>query len=346
MENIFRIIGYGILFVADLLLYYFLHSHFTFMVMILMIAAPVASLTGGLIMRKYITAEVIKKDRASKYVRQNEEAFLAIKINNPTPFVALDVKVDIVVRNTFFKTEGNNTIVIPVHSFKGYELEIPVIPELPGIVSLNVKSIKIKDLMGFTFFRKKINASKDVVVIPKEIGKDIQNLPGLEAGMLESEESTKRGNDFSDVQEIREYIPGDKLMSIHWKLSAKRDILMVKDRVSMSDRQLVILPELCGSDRRLLEQIICTTYSLIISLIKDKTTVRLMYWSNLRYEYEDIRIEYAEDADDAFAGMFYEETYTGYDMAASYMASVHPEMKAFVHVTAENGRVSVNVREN
>ena len=26
---------------------------------------------------------------------------------------------------------------------------------------------------------------------------------------------------FSDVQEVREYIPGDKLMSIHWKLSAK-----------------------------------------------------------------------------------------------------------------------------
>ena len=105
--------------------------------------------------------------------------------------------------------------------------------------------------------------------------------------MLESEESSKRGNDFSDVQEVREYIPGDKLMSIHWKLSAKRDILMVKDRVSMSDHQLVIVPELFIDQPVNLAAILTMTYSVILELIQEQTTVRLLYWSTNRYEYED-----------------------------------------------------------
>ena len=37
-------------------------------------------------------------------------------------------------------------------------------------------------------------------------------------------------------------------MSIHWKLSAKKDSLMVKDRVAMSDQQMVIVTELAGTD--------------------------------------------------------------------------------------------------
>lgn len=229
---------------------------------------------------------------------------------------------------------------------KGYELELPIRPTLPGLVEIEVKSIKIKDLMGFCFLKKTVNAHADLTVMPELINEMEYEKTALEQGMLESEESSKRGNDFSDVQEIREYIPGDKLMSIHWKLSAKRDILMVKDRVSMSDRQLVILPELCGRDAELLNMILVSTYSIIRQLISDKTTVRLMYWSAVRYEYEDMRIDYKEELDDAFAKMFYEKTYDSMDEAASHMSNVHPEMKAYLHITADGNGAVIRVREN
>lgn len=346
MENIFRLIGYGIIFIIDVLLYYFLHSHFTFIVMILMIVAPVISMISAIILRKCITVEVSNLNPNTQYGRQNEEAYFLIKINNPTPIVALDVKLQINVENTFFKTTGEKIIAVPVYAFKGYTLSFPIVPKLPGIVSVKVSSVKIKDLMGFRNLRKKVNVQQELVIIPEEITESLGELSGFEAGMLESEESTKRGNDFSDVQEIREYIPGDKLMSIHWKLSAKRDILMVKDRVSMSDKQLVILPELCGGDRVLLEKVIVTAYSIIVNLIKDKTTVRLMYWSSARYEYEDVRLDYVEDINEAFAKMFYEETYMGYNDGAALMASVHPELKAYVHVYGDGGKVTVMIREN
>ncbi|MBE5943827.1 MAG: DUF58 domain-containing protein [Lachnospiraceae bacterium] len=346
MENIIRTIGYALLFIINALLFYFLHSHFTFIVMVLMIVAPIISIVLALVVRRFVTVNISNTDKSYHFGRQHEEAFFEIKVNNPTPFVCLEAKLKVKIKNTFFKTEGERIIDMPLHAFKGYTLELPIIPTLPGIVSIEVASLTIKDLMGFKYFKKNIEVSNELVVMPCLVNENLSKLPEFEQGMLESEESSKKGNDFSDVHDIREYIPGDKLMSIHWKLSAKRDILMVKDRVSMSDRQMVILPELCGENNYLLEGVLAATYAIITSLIKDKTTVRLMYWSSKRYEYENIKLDYKEELDEAFAKMFYEDTYVGYDEASINMASVNPELKAYAHVYGDGGRVVVTIREN
>ena len=40
---------------------------------------------------------------------------------------------------------------------------------------------------------------------------------------------TKKGDDPSEIFDIREYHPGDDIKRIHWKLSSKKEMLMVKD---------------------------------------------------------------------------------------------------------------------
>lgn len=344
MENMIRTIGYGILFVCSALMFYFLHSHFFFIVLIIMTVFPFISLILAWILKRRIAVQI--ECRGERYGRQNEELYFVIRVLNPTWLVSLDAKLCLAVGNPFFQTEGQQVISIPIRARKGYTLELPIVSDYPGIVQIQVKSIKVKDLMGFHFFKLSLDESAESVVMPQQVLNVSYDTVNLEQGMLESEESTKRGNDFSDVQEIREYIPGDKLMSIHWKLSAKRDILMVKDRVSMSDKQLVILPELCGDNKVELSMILSVAYTLVHRMLADKTTVRLLYWSAKRYEYEDIRIDYPEEAEEAFAKMFYEIPYSGMDEAASHMASVHPEMKAYLHVTAQNGEILIHVREN
>lgn len=346
MENIFRTVGYIILLVINIIAYWFLHSHFHFIVLVVMIVAPVFSILTAFHLRRTIAGQVVSRSLKGEYGIQNQGSFFKVKLINKTPWVSLDVKLYMEVKNEFFGTEGTMVFSVPVYSLKGYELDVPLVVELPGRVTLTLKEIKIKDLMGFVFLKKKMSDYGELVIMPEAINQEIQDKTYFEAGMLESEESTKRGNDFSDVQEIREYIPGDKLMSIHWKLSAKRDILMVKDRVSMSDKQLVVIPELCNANLYDLNTILVTTYSLINSLVKDKLNVRLMYWSKKRYEYEDIRIDYVEALDDAFGKMFYEECYQDMEEAASHMSLVHPEMKSYLHISADGGRPVVVVREN
>ena len=345
VENIFRLIGYAILTVIAGMLYYFFHSHYLLIALVAFIAALPLCVAANIMLTRRVSLEVKTATTGDLYGRQYEEAFFYIEIKNPTWLVSLDTMVDLVISNDFFGTSGEYRLVVPVHMRKGYSVTFPLRPVLPGIVSVRAKRMLIKDLLGITTLTKKTDVSGSVTVLPRRGERFQYDKSALEVGMLESEESSKRGNDFSDVQEIREYIPGDKLMSIHWKLSAKRDILMVKDRVSMSDHQLVIVPELV-SDHAALEEIMAATYQSIGTLLEDNTTVRLFYWSMGSYDYVETRIDYREELDGAFARIFYEKTYEAYDEAASHMASVHPEMKAFMHITVNGGSVVCYVREN
>lgn len=344
MVNIVNIMGYLTVVLYSGFMYWFLHSHFFFIILVMLGVAPLMSTVALLVLRHFLTVSV--SCASGGYGRCEEEMYFKISIKNTTFLMALDARLYITVSNEFYRTSGTNVIAVPIHAFSGYGLELPIAAGYPGIIRVNVDKICIRDMLGFYYVRLKQSVGADAVFLPSlmdDIGCD---KAGLEQGMLESEESTKRGNDFSDVQEIREYIPGDRLMSIHWKLSAKRDILMVKDRVSMSDRQLVILPELCNADNAMLTMVLSATYTLICQMIEDKTTVRLMYFSMARYEYEDVRIDYADEADAAFARLFYEQPYEGVDEAASHMSSVHPEIKAYLYVTADDSGVTAQIREN
>lgn len=346
LENKFRIIGYSILLAINGLLFYFLHSHFHFVVLIIMALAPVLSIAMNIILARGVSVELLNPAGNNTLSKQNEETFVTIKIYNKTPFVSLDTKIKIKIENVFFETVGEQQIVVPIRALTGYKVVLPLKPTLPGLVRVTVTSIKIKDLMGSHFIKKKMDISHEFVAIPRFVTGINYDAVNVEQGMLESDESTKKGSDFSDVSEIREYIPGDKLMSIHWKLSAKRDILMVKDRASMSDKQIVVVPELCKKSNTQLEMVVAATYSIIRTIIENNTTARLMYYSARTFEYIDTRIDYKEDADAAFCKMFYEKTYIQEDEAAVNMPSVHPEINAYLHVTADESGVWMKVREN
>ena len=346
LENKFRTIGYCILLAINGLLFYFLHSHFHFVVLIIMVLAPILSVAMNIALSGGVSVEMHNPAGNNTLAKQNEETFITVRIKNRTPFISLDAKLKLRIENVFFETAGEQIIVVPIRALSGYTMSLPLRPTLPGLVRVTAEGLKIKDIMGTHFIKKKYEVSHEFVVLPRYVAEVNYDAVNVEQGMLESDESTKRGSDFSDVSEIREYIPGDKLMSIHWKLSAKRDILMVKDRTSMSDRQIVVVPELCKRSRAQLEMTVTAAYSVIRTIIENNATARLMYYSAATYEYIDTRIDYREDADEAFCKMFYEKTYEQPDEAAINMASVHPEINAYLHITADESGVWMRIREN
>ncbi|MBQ7707565.1 MAG: DUF58 domain-containing protein [Lachnospiraceae bacterium] len=348
MESIVRLIIYALLLGINGLMYYFLHSHFYFMLLVIMIVSPFVSVLMAFILRYFARIDISAaiNSTGGEYAKQNDRAYFFVKILNKSPFISLDTLVYLKIKNTFFGTEGYHRISVPIRMFFGNKVEFPIVATLPGIVRISVEKICIKDLMGFVRLNKKVSSEAEITIMPEILGEYTYDRVSLEQGSLESEESSKKGNDFSDVQEIREYIPGDKLMSIHWKLSAKRDILMVKDRASMSDRQLVALVELVKNNSAQLNMILTSAYTLINQIVNDGTTVRLMFWSSDRYEYETTRIDYKSDLDKAFEKMYYEKTYTDMTEGASHMSSVHPEIKSYLLITSDGNNCLMNIREN
>ncbi len=336
-----RIFGYAFLFGVTMALYDFLHSHFIFMIAVIMAAAPVVSISFALFLRSCLTIQVLAPEAV---VERNRLSYVTLVLKNPSVLMSMDVKIHFQVQNLFYDSQNTNVISLPTRMRGESTLMLPIKCTMNGAVRYTVDSIRVLDLLGFVELRKKAEAVAEVNVLPEIRNEEAGRLSDLSGGMTETEESNKQGHDFSDVSDVREYIPGDKLMSIHWKLSAKRDILMVKDRVSMSDQQMVILAELAGMPEEV-DDTISLAYGLCHNLIQEKIYIRFLWWSEARYQFVESQLLSTEDLQDAYMRMYYEKLYLDADKTLGYMRSIKPELTAYVHVCQKEGKADAVIVE-
>lgn len=100
-----------------------------------------------------------------------------------------------------------------------------------GNYEFRILRVRIYDLMGLFSIGKKVYAADHAVVLPKvwdipvSLGEAVRNF----YGDAEEYDEKRPGQDNSETFAVREYRPGDKLQSIHWKLSAKTEELMVRE---------------------------------------------------------------------------------------------------------------------
>jgi len=121
---------------------------------------------------------------------------------------------------------------VPARQDKEVELQFTSETALGGYVT--IMKVKCYDILGFfgisarimnnmktTFFGFFPNAF-ECNVIPKA-----NNIAGIEETEIYSQ--VRPGHDRSEIFNIREYVPGDMIKDIHWKLSSKRDEILVKE---------------------------------------------------------------------------------------------------------------------
>ena len=336
-----RIIAYLIQYALAAFFYWFLRVHFFLIILVIMSVIPVLSIGFAFILRHFVTVTLMAPERE---MRLGEIGYLRLQVVNPTWFVSFDTNLIFRTENAFYQDSGNTRISVPVQMHRTYEHMIPIRYSMNGLYRFSFDGFRIRDLIGVVSLAKKTNAMTEVVVYPADDRTMRRDMSDLSRGMTESEETIKKGHDFSDVSDVREYIPGDKLMSIHWKLSAKRDILMVKDRVSMSDQQMVILAELSGEDEQV-DQIISLTYSVCRAFVDEQIYVRLLWWSEKRFEFDEHQVVSRDSLKEAFSDLYYEKIYEDNEKTRLLMQSIHPELKAYVHVTLRNGEVDAEVVE-
>ena len=336
-----RIIAY---LVQVAIVYYthdFLRNHFLMLVMWVILALPVFDLIAYIMLYRGISVELTAPERE---VNRQNVGYLNLKLINTSYMISYDVNVKLDVENTFYKDSSATILSLPCSARSSEEKQLPIKYSMNGIYKYSISAITIRDMLGFVSVKKDIGQTAEVNVYPeRELAAEV-DMSDMNKGMTESEETVKKGHDFSDVSDVREYIPGDKLMSIHWKLSAKRDILMVKDRVAMSDQQMVILTELSGSDEDV-DEVLTLTYAVTKRLVQDQTYVRLLWWSEGKYSFEERQIMSLSDLREAFTSIYYESIYYDPEKTRGYMLSIYPELKAYVKVCMKDGQPNVLILE-
>lgn len=100
-----------------------------------------------------------------------------------------------------------------------------------GPIVLELFDVKVYDF--FHLFRKRLAAEgrETLAVLPLFYSTAVLLEESTRDFLVESEEYDKKksGDDPSEIFQIREYRGGDRMQSIHWKLSARTDDLMVKE---------------------------------------------------------------------------------------------------------------------
>lgn len=101
----------------------------------------------------------------------------------------------------------------------------------PGCYEFELKKIRFYDFLGLFYWEKKQQVFANAIVLPEiheipvMLGESARNF----WGEAEIYNELKPGYDPSEMFDVREFRDGDKLQSVHWKLSAKSGELMVRE---------------------------------------------------------------------------------------------------------------------
>lgn len=305
-KRIIRIIGYFILFTVNAGLLWFFHNFLNFVIMAVMVFLPIISIVAT----KQV-ADRLKADWRGPYetMKKGEEFFVHLVLTNPTWIGIMNCRLNLQVSNLFYGTGRIHDLRVPLRAGKGQTITYPVTVSQCGLIEFRIQSIILEDFLGVMAFRREVPSVYLASVLPRTDAGMETDLNGFTEGMEEVEESTRKGTDFSEVQDVREYQPGDKMQNIHWKLSVKKDILMVKERVSMSSRQLFLLLELHDNENGLMEEVLECTYGIAKLMLQYQLPLSLVWWSTRTQELVTWKVDYAEQLAEGYRMIYYEELY-------------------------------------
>ena len=200
------------------------------------------------------------------YVEEPNKPVFIFEYQNSAPVGLFTCDIEFTVQNAFFPNNDEHKVTVSL-SRKSNKFFIPIEADEIGLIQVNVKKVVLYDYLSFLKKEIPFDQMISIPILPKE--RNIGDFPPAvpKDGSDEFVESDNTGNISSDIKEIREYRPGDRLQRIHWKLSAKLDDLFVKEMAHTSTLAIVLLPELTKSE-------IHDTSSTLLSCIKRMTEKR------------------------------------------------------------------------
>lgn len=168
-----------------------------------------------------------------------------------------------------------------------------------GIVKVRSDRFYVFDYFRIIKLRKKYVATGEVIVMPRlpvvNILDRITSIVGVET---ETEYSTvKPGDDPTEIFGIKEYVEGDKVKNIHWKLTAKMDKVLVKENGLLLNSNEVVIIDTFGVTPT--NEFYDCLYGLMSGLIRrGNGSFDLYYLDNGNINYRNVKSD--SDIVDAF----------------------------------------------
>ena len=188
-------------------------SWYLFVLLLLLLPVDlIASLPGMLTKSLFISVPAV--------LEKDEDAVLKLITTHTKSYPIKCIKVKVYVTGDDFSAicrlkcpAGNNA-----------QREVTIDTSRSGITVFSIKRISTISLLGLFSLRLGVRDKKAVLVLPPPL-KPV-NTVALQQGI---HLRPKPGGGFSEEHDMREYRQGDPVKSIHWKVSAKYDSLIIRE---------------------------------------------------------------------------------------------------------------------
>ena len=180
----------------------------------------------------YLDSDVTETEKMS------EVSFsLAISNESPIPFPFVEAEIS-TPSDKGVRSESRLTMLSLI-PFGSYIIDNKAVFKYRGQYDIGVSDIYVYDFFRFFCVRIELNMFRQIFVMPRRLIKPKSN--GSEATVENTDSVVRRyGSDNTETSDIRTYIQGDSMRSIHWKLSGKTDDLMVRQYSQNSEQQTFI----------------------------------------------------------------------------------------------------------
>lgn len=276
MKRIRNIIRYIVIIVLNVFVMYVFHSYINLLLLAGLILFPFYSVYGVKKVSQELQLQIVVPQEP---VEKGNEFYVRFVLYNPTWFPLINATIVLKIENRFYGEQGLNNLNLPVRARTDTEVIYPIAMDYCGRFTVTAQNIRLVDLLGIYEVNLPVNETQECLVFP--VGEDRNQEAGQMYinGVTESMESKEKGYDFSEISGIREYIPGDKLQNIHWKLSVKKDELMVKERISVSAMQLNVLVELANDEEMCFEAVLDLADSITKAFVSQNLPFTVYYYS-------------------------------------------------------------------
>lgn len=216
-------------------------------------------------------------------VGKNTDIAVDIRILNPVRIVGFAVDLTYRWENIFAGSAEEGKAKLWTAPGKGEGFKVLLNSRYAGQLRVSVEEFRVYDFLHIFYLTCRAQEGSEVLAWPAFLdGEDMEELHACIEGFPGENESRKRGTEYNPDYEIREYIPGDALKSIHWKLSAKQGAMMVRERLTAGREKVnVLLPlgEKPDENDALMEAL----YGMCRLLLSKEYPIRL-FWQGVRQE--------------------------------------------------------------
>lgn len=270
------------------------HFYLTAVLLMVFILFPIITLIIALINKSKLEVSLKRENVLNTSLLKYK-----ISIHNKSIFPVGMCIIKVVFKNKFLDKEEVKFIRCPIKIRDTLDIDLSTECYLCGAYECRIDKVYILDYLCIFKFKKCTSLVLNDIFLNMLPNCNCKTESEMYDAESDKYSSYKKGDDNTEIFEIREYVSGDDTRRIHWKLSAIQNRLMVKDYSMPVSSGLFILLNVGNNKEENSEVstdvIIYSFISLAESLIRNGESFNVIYYNVEKKRMKQKNIKSTED---------------------------------------------------